>query len=216
MTQALQHTGDLAPGDAGRRRDRRGFLDAHARPAHGVVRVQDGFLEIHRRKPADQRADFPRALAEERVHRGGHRVVLHAPGLARARHRELGVHSGKDGVFAEQAGAETVHGRNPGPLQRRADGVVVVKGIRQLLAHVAGGFLGERDRQDAERVHAGRDQALEIFHQHGGLTGTGAGHHAGVELAVFDIDGGKLACCELDRAHASSASATGASACAGS
>ena len=61
-----------------------------------------------------------RCSAKQSVHRGAHGFLLQAPGFALVGDCELGVDAGEDRVFAQQAGAEAVHGGDPGALQSGA------------------------------------------------------------------------------------------------
>ena len=47
--------------------------------------------------------------------------------------------------------------------------------LRHALAHLLGGLVGERDREDLHRVHALVDEVRDAMREHPGLAGAGAG-----------------------------------------
>ena len=183
---------DFVQRDAGGDGEVGELLHANAGAAHGVVGGEHGLLEFEVGEAADEAAHGFAVLFEEGVDGGAHGFLLHAPGFGGIEHAELGVDAGEDGVFAQQAGAEAVHGGDPGALQFGACFGLLLEGLRQLLAHVAGGLLGEGDGQDAQGIDSGGHQLAEVFHQHGGLAGAGSGDDAGIEVALGDIDGVEL------------------------
>ena len=127
--------------------------------------------------------------------------MLEADGFALVGNGELGVDRGRHRVLAQQPGAEAVHRGYPGPFQRTAYSGGFGKLLRQFLAHVGGGLFGKGDGQNAQRVDARLHQAAKVFHQHGGLSGAGPGHYAGVLWEAGHLDGAGLRGSELDRVH---------------
>ena len=146
-----------------------------------------------------------RCSLKERVDGAAHGFLLHAPGFGGIEHAELRVDAGEHGVLAQQSRAEAMHRGDPGALQLGACFGLLLEGLRQLLAHVAGGLFGEGDGEDAQRIDAGAHQLAEVFHQHGGLAGAGSGHDAGIEVPLGHIDGIELIGSEGHAAHAPSA-----------
>ena len=79
-------------------------------------------------------------------------------------HREIGRDAGGDGVFLEQAGAETVDGGDPGSFDGFAMLGRVGEALDETLLDFGGGFFGEGDGQDAAGVDVMEfDQPGEAF-----------------------------------------------------
>src|SRR5471030_1710702 len=123
------------------------------------------------------------------IHGAGQRILLHAPGFALVGHAKLRVHAGEDRVFAQQPRTKAVDGGHPGALQAGADFGVVLECRRQFLAHVARGFFGKRDGENAQRIDVFRHQSAEVLHQHGGLPRAGPGDHAGIQITLGNVAG---------------------------
>ena len=168
------------------------IADLHARSADRVIGVQHFAARVVGGERAHQRTH---AIGFDREHTV-QRFVDGAPLLARrfalVHYMELGIETGEHGVLLQQAGAEPVHRGNIGALQLAADLCAVAKRVRQSVAHVVGGFVGEGDGQNAQRVHAAFHQALEVLDQNRRLPGSRPSHHAGVPRCLFDGDGLQL------------------------
>ena len=116
------------------------------------------------------------------------RLTLQDRCLARVKYAKFRVDSGGDGIFAQQARAEAMDGRNIGLLELSSALRHFAEQLGKPLLHVARGFLGERDGQNALRRYAGLHQAAVTLHQHARLSRTRAGHHAGVLPGFRNVD----------------------------
>ena len=98
--------------------------------------------------------------------------------------RELAGVAEQLAVRSQDAHACGVEGRHPHRLHDRADE------CSDTLAHLGRRLVGERDRQDLRRMHAGVDQVGDAMREHPGLARTGAGDHQ--ERAGLVDDGVEL------------------------
>ncbi len=168
------------------------IADLHARRADRVIRVQHFPARVVGGKRAHQRTHAIGLRREHTVQRFVDGAPLLARRFALVHYMELGIETGEHGVLLQQAGAEPVHRGNIGALQLAADLCAVAKRVRQSVAHVVGGFVGEGDGQNAQRIDPGRNQALEVRHQNRRLPGSRSSHHASVPWSLLDGDGLQL------------------------
>lgn len=130
-----------------------------------------------------------------------HTIGEHNPGLNLIKDAKARIESGLAGVGAEQIGTEAVNSADTGRLNSGAQMLpeiivglagAILNRIADTLAHLAGGLLGESDRQNrVGRDTVGADQAHVPLDKDAGFaaTGTGRDHQAtgGVDGAMLVV-----------------------------
>ena len=182
----------------------------HTGRADGIVRAQHVGPHIVGAQPAHERTHAAGLPGKHGVQLFVDGAALLARGFSLVHHVEFGIEPGEYRVLLQQARAKSVHGRDVGALQPAANFRARVELLRQLFTHVVGGFIGEGDGQDAQRIDAAFHQVFEVCDQHGGLAGARTGHHASIAGRIFDRGGFQLAVRQFHSASPSAAAARAA------
>ena len=154
---ALVEAVDLGDGLVVERRDARAILLVRD---ERVLGARDLRVDAARGEPLR----IPLQLLEALLHHA------HLVGLVVDREARLVAEPRR--LAAEDAAAGGVEGEDPDPARG------VAQQPLEALAHLAGGLVRERDRQDLVRLDPERgDQVGDAVRKHAGLPGAGAGHH---------------------------------------